>query len=249
MALFGYEGPPYWTPLAGAIWDATDDVVWTAPATDWYGLVVYNEGGGSGSFTLAGADTPVESTFVADLVAPNAVRVRWSVPPGIAGTGLNLYRADGRDGAYERLNEVPGGLASDGTYEDEDLWPGTEYTYDLRAVRASGTETSVPGSPVTVRTEGLATAALLSAGPNPVVGEAAIRYHVPEDGDRVDLTVVNARGAVVRTILDGALPGRGTHVATWDGRSDAGVPVASGIYFYRLAVGSWEKRGKLTVVR
>jgi len=249
MALFGPEGPPCWAPLDGAIWDAADDVVWTAPATDWYGLVVYNEGGGTGSFTLTGADTPVESTFVADLVAPNRVRLHWSVPPGIVGTGLNLYRAAGGDAEYERLNDEPGGLAVSGTYEDGELWPGTEYRYDIRTESADGSEESVPGSPVAVRTEDLATAALLSAGPNPLIGEAAIRYHVPHDGHRVGLTVINATGKVVRTILDGATPGRGTHVAAWDGRSDAGVPVASGIYFYRLTVGSWEARGKLTILR
>jgi hypothetical protein len=248
MALFGPEGAPYWTPLDGAIWDATDDVVWTAPVTDWYGLVVYNEGGGAGSFSLSGADTPVESAFFADLVAPNAVRLNWSVPPEVAGTGLYLYRAAG-NGEYERLDAEPGGLTVSGTYEDGDLWPGTEYRYDIRALSADGSEESVPGSPVAVRTDDLAAPALLSAGPNPVIGEAAIRYHVPHDADRVDLKVVNARGAVVRAILDDARPGRGTHVAAWDGRSDAGVPVASGIYFYRLAVGSWEARGKLTVVR
>jgi hypothetical protein len=249
MALFGQEGPPYWTPLDGAIWDATDDVVWTAPATDWYALVVYNEGGDIGWFSLSGTDTPVESTFIAELTAPATIRVLWSVPAGLAGTGLSLYRAPGSDGEYELLNDMPGDLATSGTYDDTDLWPGIEYSYDLRALRENGTEVSVQGSPITVRTENLATPRLLSAGPNPLIDEAVIRYHVPRDSDRVDLTVVSAGGAVVRTILDGALPGRGTHVATWDGRSDAGADVASGIYFYRLSVGSWETRGKLTVLR
>jgi len=41
----------------------------------------------------------------------------------------------------------------------------------------------------------------------------------------------------------------GDHAATWDGRDDAGRPVASGTYLLRLRVGEAVARGRLAVVR
>jgi hypothetical protein len=68
--------------------------------------------------------------------------------------------------------------------------------------------------------------------PNPFRGSTVIRYALPAEGS-VDLRVFDVFGREVRTLLDGEVPaGRGE--ATWDGRDRAGLPVSSGLYFYRL---------------
>jgi hypothetical protein len=54
-------------------------------------------------------------------------------------------------------------------------------------------------------------------------------------GARVVLRVYNVAGARVATLVDESRA-PGTYVARWTGHDDAGVPVASGIYFARLSV-------------
>jgi hypothetical protein len=249
MALFGSGGRAYWANRSEAIWEVTGDVTWTAPYSDWYGLVVCSDGGGNGDFTLGAYDTPVETSFFAALAGPTSVVLRWIVPGGGGAEGVNLYRSLSRDGAGTRVNDEPLPLLGGGGYTDPDLWPDTEYWYALRTVSHGGVEVEVPGSPVFVRTEGASVASLLGVGPNPMVGETTVYYHVPAPGTPVGLRLVNARGEVVRTLVDEASHPAGTRAVVWDGRSDDGRPVVSGVYFYELTIGDWRRTGKLAVVR
>jgi len=51
--------------------------------------------------------------------------------------------------------------------------------------------------------------------------------------DQAELVVLDVRGRRVRTLVDGICPA-GTTEVYWDGRDDAGRPVPSGSYLYRL---------------
>jgi flagellar hook assembly protein FlgD len=55
-------------------------------------------------------------------------------------------------------------------------------------------------------------------------------------------------GRKIAVIQDGVLPS-GNHSFEWDGRSDAGETVASGIYFYRLKTGEFDQTKKMTLLR
>jgi hypothetical protein len=247
MALFGSGGRAYWANRSEAIWEATGDVTWTAPYSDWYGLVVVSDGGGNGDFTLGAYDTPVESSFFAALADPTSVVLRWIVPGG--GEGVNLFRSLSSEGRYRALNAEPLPLLLQDGYADPDLWPDTEYWYKLTVVSDDGSETEVAGSPVSIRTEGASVAALLGVGPNPLSGETTVYYHVPDPGTPVELRLVNLRGEVVRTLIDDGSHPAGTRAAMWDGRADDGRAVVSGVYFYELTIGDLRRTGKLTVVR
>ncbi len=68
--------------------------------------------------------------------------------------------------------------------------------------------------------------------PNPFNAVSNIRYSVPRSS-HVRLVLYDLLGREVATLVDKPLePGR--HTATWRGRDREGVPVASGIYFYRI---------------
>ena len=76
----------------------------------------------------------------------------------------------------------------------------------------------------------------LEAGyPDPFAGSTTIPYRLSRTAF-VELVVYDALGRRVRTLVRGR-EGGGAHVATWDGRDAAGVPVPGGVYFYRLRVG------------
>lgn len=70
--------------------------------------------------------------------------------------------------------------------------------------------------------------------PNPTSDRTRIDFHLGAAAP-VELTIYDVQGRRVRQLRAGPLAG-GAHRAAWDGRDDAGTPVASGVYFARLAV-------------
>ena len=55
-------------------------------------------------------------------------------------------------------------------------------------------------------------------------------------------------GQVVRTVVDGGVT-PGWHAARWDGRSDRGDPLESGVYYLRLDTGAGVARRHVLLVR
>ena len=68
--------------------------------------------------------------------------------------------------------------------------------------------------------------------PNPFNPATNIAYEVPTAGN-VNLAVYNLLGQKVTTLFSGTRS-IGRYTAIWNGTTDAGLKVASGIYFYRL---------------
>jgi hypothetical protein len=75
---------------------------------------------------------------------------------------------------------------------------------------------------------------LRDASPNPFRRETQLSLHLDRER-RVSLQVFNVRGERVRMVHDAKL-GAGRRTLSWDGRNDAGAPVGSGLYFYRVTV-------------
>lgn len=73
--------------------------------------------------------------------------------------------------------------------------------------------------------------------PNPFNPSTKITFRLPEQSEVV-LEVFDVTGRRVATLVDGVLE-PGSYEAEWDGRSDAGVPVAGGVYFVRLTSGAF----------
>jgi hypothetical protein len=74
--------------------------------------------------------------------------------------------------------------------------------------------------------------ALLQNRPNPFNPSTRIVFELPAPAS-LSLRVFDLQGRLVRTLVSGPLPG-GIHEVTWGGRDDAGRPVSSGVYYYRL---------------
>lgn len=68
--------------------------------------------------------------------------------------------------------------------------------------------------------------------PNPFNPQTSIEYGLAS-AMHVTLRVYNARGQLVRTLVD-AHQGVGLYAELWDGRDAAGNALASGVYFYQL---------------
>ena len=72
--------------------------------------------------------------------------------------------------------------------------------------------------------------------PNPFNPTTEIRFAVKKAG-RGSLRIFDLRGQLVRTLLNGEIPA-GPGSVLWNGLSDEGRRVSSGVYFYRLEVGN-----------
>ena len=68
--------------------------------------------------------------------------------------------------------------------------------------------------------------------PNPFNPSTTIRFTLPAE-QPVKLSVFDLLGRQVVELVDMHLE-RGAHRVTWDGTDDSGLPVSSGVYFYRL---------------
>ena len=83
--------------------------------------------------------------------------------------------------------------------------------------------------------------------PNPTASQAWIEYSLISPG-KVDLSVYNVTGGLVRRIVDAPQPA-GVHKVTWDGCDQAGRRASSGIYFVRLTSPEKVKTARVVVVR
>src|SRR5690606_18261541 len=89
--------------------------------------------------------------------------------------------------------------------------------------------------------------ALLPTYPNPFVAETIIPYRLAAAG-AVRLEIFDLQGRRVRTLLEANLP-PGEHRVRWDGQSDAGRAVASGVYLVRLKTETSTQTRQLVRVR
>jgi hypothetical protein len=77
-------------------------------------------------------------------------------------------------------------------------------------------------------------------GGNPMT---AIKFALPQAG-RVDLVIFDMLGRKVATLVDDEIFAAGQHVRNWEAQN-----LGSGIYFYRITAGSFQKTMKMILVR
>ena len=122
------------------------------------------------------------------------------------------------------------------TYEEQEdavKW------YENRTSPTAIDRSDAPAPPHTIR--------LQAAYPNPFNGSTHIRFHLPTAND-VELSVFSITGQHVRTLIRKTMPA-GEHAIRWDGQDGNGRPVASGVWVYRLQVGTELYSGKMVLVQ
>lgn len=83
--------------------------------------------------------------------------------------------------------------------------------------------------------------------PNPFNPETNIEYSVPK-ANIVELSVFNTKGQKIRTLFRGKKDA-GTYSISWDGKTDLGQTVASGVYIYRIKVGDHIQTKGMTLAK
>lgn len=117
-------------------------------------------------------------------------------------------------------------------------------------VEAAVDDFRIAGTPGVVDVSAIPSASDLrldAARPNPMKDRTTLSFALPEAGPVV-LRIYGADGRVVRTLVDGALPA-GRHHVDWDGRTDRGQPVSSGIFLARISAGSESRNRRIVTLR
>ena len=83
--------------------------------------------------------------------------------------------------------------------------------------------------------------------PNPFNPTTIIEFDLAQR-THVRLDVHNVLGQRIRTLVDGVLS-RQHYSVEWDGTSDAGVHVATGIYFYRMVTQEYQQTRKMVLIK
>ena len=73
---------------------------------------------------------------------------------------------------------------------------------------------------------------LIQNSPNPFNTETQIDYILLED-DNISVEVYDIRGELVRRLFEGQQHA-GKYSLSWNGKSDQGIEINSGVYFIRL---------------
>ena len=93
----------------------------------------------------------------------------------------------------------------------------------------------------------LSTFQLLPNYPNPFNPETTISFDLPESGE-IKLEIFNIKGQKVITLISDQLSA-GEHSITWNGKDSNNKRVGSGIYFYKLKAGDYQKVKKMVLLK
>ena len=91
------------------------------------------------------------------------------------------------------------------------------------------------------------TFALAPNYPNPFNPSTALAYALARPAS-VRLSVYDALGRHLRTLVETEQPA-GSYTVQWDGHDDAGRPVPSGVYLYRIIAGDFAQARTMLLVK
>lgn len=129
-------------------------------------------------------------------------------------------------------------------------WPsGNEETYTNVSANQFITVTENSGITGLSENEDLPSGFLLKQNyPNPFNPSTTIAYFLPASA-AITLTVYNMLGQRIRTLIRNEKQAGGEYRVQWNGRDDRGQQVVSGVYFYRLEMGSFQQSRKMLFLR
>jgi len=247
------DGNPLW---------ATDGV----PVCDYTGYQanpVICSDGAAGAFIAweddRGADTDIYvnsvnyasnekvATFLASssaVVDDWAVRIEWTVSNSSVETVFSISRqTDG--GGFTPITGSEIERSGDSfCFVDHCCEPSRSYRYRVDVTEEGEIRTLFVTETLTLPR---ALFALDQNSPNPFNPSTTIWFELAE-ASQVRLTVYNVKGEKVKVLADKVMSA-GRRSVEWDGRTDAGKQVSSGVYFYRLKAGKFSSTRKMVLAR
>ena len=171
----------------------------------------------------------------------NDILLTWELP--LTGRSILEYKIY-RDQVY---------ISStiDTLYLDENILTGN-YTYGVLTVFDGGFESELTEVLIDhTDTENVIIpiiTALIDNYPNPFNPTTTILFSVTQTSSFVNLEIFNIKGQKVKQLVNENLPA-GRHIAVWNGKDDNGKQATSGIYFYKMKSGDYQKSRKMLLLK
>jgi hypothetical protein len=214
-----------------------------AQAAGAIAVIIANNVAGSQPITLGGTD-PTMTIPVVSITLDDGNAIKAELGTGVNVTlALNPAQLAGTDSNGRVLlyapNPYEGGSSI--SHWDVSALPNllmepainANLSSDVDLTLAHFTDLGWLDSLPTAADGGVPGIAMLSNYPNPFNPTTTIRYAI-SSAQNITLGVFDVRGRLVRSLGAGA-KGAGPHQTVWDGHDDHGRPVASGVYYVRLA--------------
>jgi hypothetical protein len=231
-------------------------------AEGWYARLYY-----SGEEALTDRDIVVADVHTAPTDADGAV-VGWVMHAGTGPVNLGVFVAPCSNGTptayagpvasyYEHVTLNFKRLTDDEWKYQYVTGVATRPSWVNLYLADAGGSSRGPGATLLTGVEPLARQsnepsqyALAQNYPNPFNPSTLIGFSVPagRESASVQLTVYDVRGARVRQLVDMPLPAGG-YTVRWDGTSDAGAQMASGVFFYELRAGAFAVTRSMMLLR
>ena len=186
---------------------------------------------------------------IADLsvVAGEAeVKLEWKSSENLFIEGYTIYRqSDSEQSRQYPIND------RQHSFIDTQVEEEKTYTYQVGVRFHTGVELKSKLFNATVRPV-IGATVLLQSYPNPFNPETWIPYELEREAE-VRIQIYNTNGQLVRQLEIG-LQSRGRYInrqkaAYWDGKTEQGEKVASGIYFYQLQAGAYTAIKKMVILK
>ncbi|MFC1724587.1 FlgD immunoglobulin-like domain containing protein [candidate division KSB1 bacterium] len=209
--------------------------------------------------------TDVDSGYSVDNMAPSTpkgllakieesdVVLSWDVSVDTDIKYFAVYRSDTE--GFDPAGVEPVGYATTNSFADATLSVDGTYYYAVSAVDFSDNQSDYSAK-LTFVVTGVdpETGALLPDEfgikqnfPNPFNPSTQIKYQLPEAAS-VTIKVYNILGKEIRTLVN-AKESAGYKTVMWDGLDNNGVPVASGIYLYRIKAGQFNATKRMVFIK
>ncbi len=204
---------------------------------------------------------PVElSGFHATYASEGYVSLQWMTQSESDMLGYHVLRSETEDASDAMMittNLVQAHNNSNETtyeYEDTDVEVNNTYYYWLNAVELDGATTLYGPTSITIEDGEEETpdveyvTAMTQNLPNPFNPTTTIMFSLQDDA-HVSLKIYNARGQLVKTLINEERTAGEQAPVVWDGTDNSNESCGSGVYFYKLETGSKTITKKMMMIK
>lgn len=193
--------------------------------------------------------SPLAPSGVSASFTTNTVTLKWKANTEPDVYQYAIYR--GTTASFDPTGTTPVAKVRTPQYQDAVSQSGVTYYYKISALDVSGNEGAFTAVSVLTGIEsssGLPTEFALNQNyPNPFNPTTEIAFSIPKQSP-VKIVIYGLSGEVVATIVNQTMSA-GNYRVTWNGRTDDGRAVASGVYFYHLQAEGFTATKKMTLLK
>ncbi len=214
------------------------------------------------SIKFLGEELPVELSSFSAQYNSDFVSLLWETQSETSLAGYNIYRdtSESMSNPLKRnemlITATNSSQTQNYTFNDQEVEPNSIYYYWLESVDCDGktqlygpvtATTNNPGEPDTPPVIEPKTS-LLCAFPNPFNPDTTIPFELKNASD-VRMDIFNIKGELVKNFSSQHYEKAGVYEVHWDGKTDAGQTLSSGVYFYRMTAGTYSATKKVILMK